>query len=283
MSLIAFGKAKSWGTTTAVMALANVWPSERRLLVAECDPAGGDLAPRYGLRLEPGLMSLAAAARRDLSPATVWANTQSLPGGLAVLVAPAAAEQSRAALVPIAGRLATAMGQEPGCDVFADCGRLDPASPALEIARSADLTVVVARATLEESVHVLARVAALRSLGCEVVVVLVEEDAGSLSRRPYRAEEVAGVVGAEVVGSLAHDSRGAAMLAGSPAGSKALQRCPLIRSARTVAATLAARVARQEPVVEAQTASAWGSEQPAHNAVVRHRPLRAPSSSGAGQ
>jgi hypothetical protein len=277
VSLVAFGKAKSWGTTTAVMALANVWPSERRLLVAECDPAGGDLAPRYGLRLEPGLMSLAAAARRDLSPATVWANTQSLPGGLAVLVAPAAAEQSRAALTPIAGRLATAMDDEADCDVFADCGRLDPSSPALEVARSAVLTVVVARASLEEAAHVLARITALRAAGCEVVVVLVEEDPRLLGRRAYRAEEVAEVVEAEVIGSLAYDARGAAMLGGSAASARALGRSPLIRSARAVAASLGARLGERGPTVEPQVAPAWGEEAPVARS---RRPLQARSGSG---
>ena len=278
MSLIALGKAKSWGTTTAVMALANVWPSERRLLVAECDPAGGDLAPRYGLALEPGLMSLAAAARRGLSASTVAANTQSLPGGLAVLVAPPAAEQARAALSAIAGRLADAMRTEVDQDVLADCGRLDPGSPAQDLARSAALTVVVARATLEETAHVLARVNGLRALGAEVVVVLVEDEPRLGGQRPYRPEEVAEAVDAEVVGTLAHDPKGAALLAGRTANSRALQRCALIRSARLVAAELVARVAR--PAHETESSMpAWGmiSTSSAPPAAVPARPLRARS------
>lgn len=277
MSLIAFGKAKAWGTTTAVMALANVWPSQRRLLVAECDPAGGDLAPRYGLALEPGLMSLAAAARRDLSASTVAANTQSLPGGLAVLVAPPPAEQARAALTAIAGRLADAMRTEVDQDVLADCGRLDPGSPAQELARSAALTVVVARATLEETAHLLARVNGLRAIGAEVVVVLVEDEPRLGGQRPYRPEEVAEAVDAEVVGTLAHDPKGAALLAGRTANSRALQRCALIRSARLVAAELVARVARPAHELESSV-PAWGtSTSSAPPAAVPARPLRARS------
>jgi hypothetical protein len=278
VSLIAVGKAKAWGTTTAVMALANVWPPERRLLVAECDPAGGDIAPRYGLGLEPGLVTLAAAARRELSAATVWANSQLLPGGVAVLVAPAAAEQARAALVPVAGRLPAAMEGEADCDVLADCGRLDPGSAALEVARSAALTVLVARATLEEMTHVVARVAALRSAGCQVVVVLVEDDPRLLGGgRPYRGHEVSQVVGAEVVGTLAHDARGAALLAGAVVGGeRTLRRSPLIRSARELAATLAARAATptRGPNAEPRAAGSNGN-----------RPLGAgtASTSGAGQ
>lgn len=276
MSLIAFGKAKSWGTTTAVMALANVWPPERRLLVAECDPAGGDLAPRYGLALEPGLMSLAAAARRELSASTVAGNTQRLPGGLAVLVAPPAAEQARAALSAIAGRLADAMRSEVDQDVLADCGRLDPGSPAQELARSAALTVVVARATLEETTHVLARVNGLRTLGAEVVVVLVEDEPRLGGQRPYRPEEVAGAVGAEVVGSLAHDPKGAALLAGRATSDRALQRCALIRSARLVAAELVARVARPAHELESPV-PAWETLSSVSPAAAPERPLRARS------
>jgi MinD-like ATPase involved in chromosome partitioning or flagellar assembly len=276
VSLIAFGKAKSWGTTTAVMALANVWPSERRLLVAECDPAGGDLAPRYGLALEPGLMSLAAAARRELSASTVASNTQRLPGGLAVLVAPPAAEQARAALSAIAGRLADAMRSEVDQDVLADCGRLDPGSPAQELARSAALTVVVARATLEETTHVLARVNGLRTLGAEVVVVLVEDEPRLGGQRPYRPEEVAGAVGAEVVGSLAHDPKGAALLAGRTTSDRALQRCALIRSARLVAAELVARVARPAHELESPV-PAWETLSSVSPAAAPERPLRARS------
>lgn len=276
MSLIAFGKAKSWGTTTAVMALANVWPSERRLLVAECDPAGGDLAPRYGLALEPGLMSLAAAARRELSASTVAGNTQRLPGGLAVLVAPPAAEQARAALSAIAGRLADAMRSEVDQDVLADCGRLDPGSPAQELARSAALTVVVARATLEETTHVLARVNGLRTLGAEVVVVLVEDEPRLGGQRAYRPEEVAGAVGAEVVGSLAHDPKGAALLAGRTTSDRALQRCALIRSARLVAAELVARVARPAHELESSV-PAWETLSSVAPSAAPARPLRARS------
>lgn len=272
MSVVAVGKAKAWGTTTAVMALANVWPPERRLVVAECDPAGGDLAPRYGLPLEPGLMSLAASARRELSVATVEANTQTLPGGLAVVVSPPGAEQARAALSPIAGRLAEAMRAEPDYDVLADCGRLDPSSPAVELARSAALTVLVARATLEEIAHVAARVDALRASGCEVVVVLVEDEPHLGGARPYRADEVAAVVGAEVVGTLAHDPPGAALLAGRRTGGRALQRCGLIRSARVVAPALVARLPSSAHGARAETTPAWRPSAPATAATP---PLRA--------
>ena len=67
MALVAVASGKGApGVTTASVVLAAVWP--RPVLMAECDPAGGDLVYRFpaadGGRLEPGrgLLSLAAAA-----------------------------------------------------------------------------------------------------------------------------------------------------------------------------------------------------------------------------
>src|SRR6266702_505764 len=64
MSLVAVAAGKgSRGVTTAALALAAVWPQQRRVLLAECDPAGGSLGVRFGLRPVPGLP--AAIARLD--------------------------------------------------------------------------------------------------------------------------------------------------------------------------------------------------------------------------
>ena len=251
MSMIAIGSAKSWGTTTAAMALAAVWPSDRRLLLAEFDPAGGDLAARFGLPGEPGLVSLAAAARRRLTEAEVWEHTQSLPGGLAVLVGPPSAEQSHAAIKAVAGRFVAVLG-EADADVFVDCGRLGPGTPVLEVAHQAALAVLVARPTVEEVTHLRARVEALRPAPAEVVVVLVGE-------RPYPAAQVAAAVGAEVVGVLADDPRAAELLAGRGSGDRALRRSALIRSAAETAEAIWTRLAastRQGPA-GADPARAW--------------------------
>jgi hypothetical protein len=86
MSLIVLTSLKSSpGVTTAALALGAVWPPERRVLVAELDPAGGDLANRFRLPGEPGLLVLAAAARRHDPTHRVWQCCQRLPGGLAAM------------------------------------------------------------------------------------------------------------------------------------------------------------------------------------------------------
>ncbi|HSS91257.1 MAG TPA: hypothetical protein VLL69_18210, partial [Streptosporangiaceae bacterium] len=73
MALVAVASDKGApGVTTASVVLAAVWP--RPVLLAECDPAGGDLRYRFraadGGGLDPGrgLLSLAVAARRGLRP-----------------------------------------------------------------------------------------------------------------------------------------------------------------------------------------------------------------------
>lgn len=99
MALIVFAADKGApGVTTAAVAIAAVWP--RPVLLAECDPAGGDLVYRLpaedGGMLNParGLLSLAATARRGLRAEQVWEHTQRLAGGLDVLVGLANAEQA---------------------------------------------------------------------------------------------------------------------------------------------------------------------------------------------
>jgi len=83
MALIAVAADKGApGVTTTALALAAVWP--RPVLLAECDPAGGDLVYRLpaadGGRLDQrrGLLSLAVAARRGLQPHQAWEHTQKL-------------------------------------------------------------------------------------------------------------------------------------------------------------------------------------------------------------
>lgn len=249
MSLITVVKAKSDGATTAVLALASVWPSTRRVLVAEMDPAGGDLAARYGMPAEPGLVTLAAAARRDLSDHTVWQHAQALPGGMPALVAPPAAEQCHAALRSLGGRLAALVSNDPGLDVLADCGRLDPESPALDVVHRSDLVLFVARPTAEEVAHLRSRAASVRSPNGEVGLVLIGED-------PYPGPEVAAAVRLRLFGVLADDRRGADYLAGRGGGAGAFRRSPLVRSATALAETIAAAL----PAVPSRTAPSVQAE-----------------------
>ncbi len=224
--LVAFAKAKSWGLSTAVLAVASWWPPERPSLVAEFDPAGGDLAPRYGLSVDPGLLSLAATARRGLSEHTVSEHAQVLPGGVRAVLGPPSADQAHTALRALAGPFASAMARSD-LDVLADCGRLGPASPAAEMVEGASLTVLVARSSAEELAHLHSRVALLRPTRARLGVVLV-------GQQPYGPGEVADAMGVEVIGVLPDDRTGAALMAGHTHGAWGARRSALMRAAREV-------------------------------------------------
>ncbi len=235
MSVFAFGSVKaSPGVTTAVLALAAAWPADRRVVVVEADLDGGDVAAWHDVAAQPGLLSYAAAGRRDLRPDTILAHTQPLPDldGVEVVVGPASPEQAEAALSTLlAAGLGEQLGALPDTDVLIDCGRLRPASPLGGVLSSAAATVLVARPRLVEVAHLRPRAAALRSR--RPVLLLVGD-------RPYDAEEVAAALDVSVLGVLADDRRAAGRLAGAGEGGRGLARSRLARSAVPVTQRLAA-------------------------------------------
>ena len=241
MAYIAFASAKgSPGVTTAVAALAATWPVDRDLIVAELDPAGGDLIVRFDLAPEPGLVTLAAAGRRELGPGTLLAHTQSLPvadratgesaASRRALLAPVSAEQATASLTALRGGLVAALAGLDA-DVLVDCGRLDPSSPAFDVAMGADLLVMVARPVVSEVHHLSTRLASISSRAVSVLMV---------GDRPYEVSEVAGAVGADALGTLPADGRAASALTdGHPNALRVLRRSRLLRDARALAEGLA--------------------------------------------
>jgi len=255
VSLIALAAGKgSRGVTTATLALAAVWPQQRRVLVAECDPGGGTLAVRFGLRPVPGLLTLASVGRRNLDPQELWSHVQTLPGGgLETLLAPVRAEQSLAL-----GRLWSDLPQAIArldADVIADCGRLFPGTPVEPLLRAADAVVLVCTPTPEGVLQLQTRIEALATHGVHPVVLLVGE-------QPYGAAEVGELLEAEAaakvaaIAVLADDPRAARMLAGEPGRARYFDRSLLVRSAREVATRLGARLAalpsEPEPKAEAE-------------------------------
>lgn len=260
MALVVVAADKgSPGVTTTAVALGAVWP--RRALVAECDPAGGDLAYRLpgqgGAPLDPnhGLLSLAATARHGLDPARVWEHVQVLNGGLEVLVGVSTAEQS-SGLAGLWDPLGQALARVPEADVLADCGRLGPGAPTLPLLRHAAVLLLVARATVDSVAHARDRLAALAghfgdagmaAPGPELGLVLVTEPTESTGAAEQVGEALrAARLPAEVLGTIANDPKAARLLSGRWRGR--LGGSLLVRTARQVAAQLHARVAdEREP------------------------------------
>ena len=197
MSAVSFASVRNRPGTSTVWLLSTVAlrAAGRDVVAVEADPDGNDLATTYDLGQSPGLVSLAAAARRGApSAGVVDEHARHLPDGLAVVPGPVGAEEATAAVSSIAARvasLAAADGRLWCCDV----GRLTAGSPALPIAAGSACTVVVCRPTRTEALALPSRVATLRAAGCRLGLVVV-------GNGPYRAGEVAAHGGVELVGTV---------------------------------------------------------------------------------
>jgi MinD-like ATPase involved in chromosome partitioning or flagellar assembly len=248
MALIAIASDKGApGVTTAALALAAVWP--RPVLLAECDPAGGDLVYRFpavgGGHLDPrrGVLSLAVVARRGMQPQQVWEHVQKLHGGLDVLAGVTNAEQG-AGLSLLWGPIGKALASMPQADVIADCGRLGADGPLYDLLAEATTVVLVSKVHVADVIRLRDRAIAFaaaaqsrgrRNFGVGVVVVA--------DHKKFRASlgEVQHVLGqanapATVLGGIAHDTKGADLLNGEWGGN--LDRTLLIKTAREVARQL---------------------------------------------
>lgn len=201
------------GVTTFSVALAARWPAPARALLVEADPSGGDLGIRFSLESTPGLVSLAAAARRSDDPALLWQHAQALPGGLPAITAPPDADRARAALSALAeptsgaGILRTA-ANTPDTVVIADCGRIDTGSAAMPIVRSADALILLSRAHADDLAHLARRLQSIGRWTPHPAMLLVGEG--------YSPAEVARELGVQPLGRVPHDPHGAAVLCGRP-------------------------------------------------------------------
>jgi MinD-like ATPase involved in chromosome partitioning or flagellar assembly len=162
MGLYVVAAAKgSPGVTTASVALAGAWQGDP--ILADLDPAGGDIALRYrdqaGVPLDPdrGLLSLGAAVRRGSTEVQLADHVQMLSGGLEVLVGVTSPSQVQG-LGPAWQHLARSLRSVPGRDVIADCGRLMPGSATVPVLQNADALLLVARPTVEGLSHLRERI-----------------------------------------------------------------------------------------------------------------------------
>ena len=239
--LLAVGSVKgSPGVTTAAVALAARWPAGDVPVVVECDPAGGDLVARFRLEPHPGLVSLAAAARRTSVPGLLWQHTQRLPGGLPVVVGAIGGDQAKAALGALAASGGTQVfrqAAEAGRGVVvADCGRVESGSAALPVVRAADALLLVARPQAEELAHAAALLPAAAGWCARAWLVLAGDG--------YPAREVARELGVPVLGSLPVDPKGAGVLAGEPGVRHNPARSALGRAATALAVAIRAQHTR---------------------------------------
>jgi hypothetical protein len=237
------------GVTTTALALAAVWP--RPVLLAECDPSGGDLVYRFpaahGGSLDPrrGLVTLAVAARRGLQPGQLWEHTQKMAGGLDVLTGVVNAEQGTG-LGTLWGPLGGLFAAMTGGDVIADCGRLGADGPQYDLVAQAAVVLLVTRPNAGDVIRLRDRAAAVaaaasargrRGLTSAVVVIADQRTLRATAAEVGHALAQADVP-AGLVGGVADDPKGAELLRGEWGGR--LDKTLLIRTARETAQQLAA-------------------------------------------
>lgn len=259
MTLVALCSLKgSPGVTTATVGLAAGWPSSEPRVVVECDPAGGDLLGRYRLETAPGLVSLAAAARHRGEPGLVWQHTQRLPGRLPVVAGPTGADQARAALAQLTQsgtKVLRRAANRAGTVVIADCGRIDPESPALSVVREADIMLLLARAHDDALAHVATQWHTVARWSRSPHFLLVGDG--------YPTDEVARALDINVMARIPEDPLGAAVLGGRPGRRSAPARSPLGRSMVRIAELAASRAllphgpADQEQITDFHSGAAF--------------------------
>jgi hypothetical protein len=229
--VIALVSAKgSPGVTASALAFTLTWPG--RWLLAECDPAGGDVLAGYlrgSLDAQRGLAQLAVAELRgrwlrefdrqlvDLSP----------PRRQRLLL-PGVRDPAQAVTVaPVWRAVADHLSGLDELGVLADCGRLTGRHFGWPLLYAADRVLLVVRGTLGSVFHAVPAVQALRrELGEQARdrrLGLLVVDTG-----PYPPAELADRLGVALAAALPADPRTAAALSH---GGQAPQRSALLRAA----------------------------------------------------
>jgi hypothetical protein len=234
MTTVALCSAKgSPGVSTLACVIGAVWPGSRRVVVAECDPSGNDLAARFDLSPLIGMTSLIISGKR--SSGVTWdAHVQRLRGGLEILVGPTNPDGARSL-----DRELGAAGETPlslQADVVLDCGRLDPgASGQQAVIRSADHVVLLVRPDGAGIAHARAATAPM----------LEWEDRSpkpwfvTVGPTPFDDGDIDRAIGVPRLGSVPLEPTAAAMACGFPGRSRTLARSSLVQVARRVVARLA--------------------------------------------
>lgn len=232
MILVGVAGAKgALGVTTLTMALAHTLSSASDALLVEGDPDGGVLAARLQLSQEPGLTTLAAAGRHEISSQLLGEHSQRV-GGLSVIVAPSSPSHVRAALHSLSLTVQQAASFGADFKIVIDLGRIDGESPALPLALLARNVWFLTTPDLEGADALAVRLIELEGLRGRGRLVTVGDG-------PYQGSELGQVLGIPFIGHLPRDTLGADAVW---ARRYAKKRRPLIRGVATLANELTPRV-----------------------------------------
>ena len=237
------------GVTTAAIAIAMTWPSP--VIVAECDPSGGDVLAGLltgHVAASQGLMEHAIEAGRDTQAAarSLSAQLVALDSDQTRTVLPGLTDPRQATGLASAWPAVASTLLARDEDVLADCGRLDagPGQP-LSILSVARIVAVVLRPTLRQVYAARPRIEILAELvGGTSRIALLLSGPGSHSRR-----DVARALGVPVAAALPDDARSATFISDGVGGQRTLASGSLLRSARAAGKALREHSAAATPSV----------------------------------
>ncbi|GHJ49423.1 hypothetical protein Cs7R123_67650 [Catellatospora sp. TT07R-123] len=232
MTLIALVSAKgSPGVSTAALAFTLTWPAPTML--AECDPAGGDLLAgylsRYELPTNRGVLPLASSALRGTAEQDLAGNLIDLDSPRQQRMAlPGLTEPSQSSSLNLAWTsLGDLFARMTGSTVLADCGRLAAANAPWALLGRADLVLLTVRARSLRTVS--PAVSAVGAMRRELPPGFVESSVGLLLvDSGISGRDISRNLGVPVVASLPWDTGSAAALAGEGRGRR---RAPLMKAA----------------------------------------------------
>jgi len=235
------------GVTTTALAIALTWP--RSVIVAECDPAGGDILAGLFAGHMPaprGLIGAAFEAARGPAAVTAELNKQLAPlddSGRRRFLAGITDPRQATSLAPVWPVIAAALsGQD--ADVIADCGRLDAGvGQPLSVLSDATAVVMVMRPTLRQVAAARPRVEMLAQFlgGSDRLAVLLVGDHG------LKSGEIRGSLGIKMIGTVPDDPRTAEVLSDGVGRRTNLDRQPLLRGAKNAGKALAQLASRDRP------------------------------------
>ena len=221
------------GVTTLSCLLASAWPAKGTATVVEADPAGGDLAARFGLSSRSGWVSLRSSARRSEGASVLAPHLQVLPGGVQVLVG--SRGEDRCSAVSEEGLTArSGEGAHVGNGVtVVDLGRLSVEDPVSESwLRCSDAAILVLRGDPAGAVHLRDRAAGLIDASSGRLCVVAVGG-------PYSGRELAGFAGITMFGDIPIDTAAADVASGTSGAGRRLERSLLWTAAGRVAVRVA--------------------------------------------
>lgn len=219
------------GVTTTALALALTWP--RPVVVAECDPSGGDvLAGLFAghVKAPRGLLGVAFEAGRGPAAIAAELGSQLVPLDDTTsrkFLAGISDPRQALGLSPVWPGIASALAGLDA-DVIADCGRFDAGgSQPLSVLAAASAVLMVMRPTLRQVARARPRIdMAAQALGGRDKLGLL-----LIGDRGLRPVDISRTLDARVTASLPDDAGTAKVLSDGEGRRARIDRTPLMRAA----------------------------------------------------